>query len=174
MVEIGEMIERSRVLVKWNDFFHEDEVNGFEHRMMGVLYEVCSLLDCKKHNLRAKRDFYKRGNRIINFYKFIDDTLEDVMARIVIRILGMCAWKGVVPARRDDMRDEWEGDFGGFTFAEQCYALVQCLVGMLDDGDVSLEDHFGCALCYVECWASHLGIDDLWWYVEERLRYEGA
>lgn len=161
MVEIGEMISRSRVVVGGSGIFHEDEVNGFEHRMMGVLSDVGSLP-------------YVYGFRSSLSYEFKVGSLEDVLARIVIRILGMCAWKGVVPARRDDMRGEWEGDFGGFTFAEQCYALVQCLVGMLDDVDVSLEDHFGCALCYVECWALHLGIDDLWWYVEERLHYEGA
>lgn len=163
--------------------FH-DEKTSFCHQMMLVVGEVGECVEADRKGRSGGFGMFNDAFRTqpfeYCFETYIKDTMEDELADVCIRLFDMCGCFGIKPYvyvppfdvdDRAGMQVEWDRLFGGMTFTEQAYHLVQ-LLGMYGEGDdgAELEGLFGSILGFIHHWAVFLGVD-LATHIDLKMKY---
>ena len=159
--DFGTIIADSYGIAKSHGFHAEDANRCTEHFIMLIVSELGEVIEADRKGKCCDLGIFDDAFRTVPFKEafetYVKDSIGDEFADIVIRLADLC---GVVGVRIEPsaMDDEFEEDFGDYTFTECAFVLNHILVsGTSVDDD--LEQRLGSALSFVIAWCHHLGID---------------
>jgi NTP pyrophosphatase (non-canonical NTP hydrolase) len=160
--------------------FH-DEKTSFEHQMMLVISEISEAVEADRKgrhaNLKSFDSLSLERPFDFCFKSYVKDTLEDELADVCIRLFDMCGCFSIEPYRSDkeveSLYTDWTNEFGGLSFSEQCYHLVNLLTScsVKDKHDIAVT--FGAALSYIYYLCKSLNID-LVRHIELKMRFNAS
>lgn len=156
--------------------FHDEKL-PVEHWMMLVVSEIGEMVEADRKNRHAfvgdkldisSTDFAEW------FEKNIKDTVEDELADVAIRIFDLCGTFGLKIKHFDnvdDLKANWNAIFGGESFTENAFSLVQLCASVFNElSKNELSACMGQIVYFIHFWALHLNID-LVWHIENKMKY---
>lgn len=161
--------------------FH-DEKTSFEHQMMLVISEISEAVEADRKNRHAALGLFDHcfkdsGDFNNEFISFIKDGVEDELADVCIRLFDMCGYFEIEPYRSEkeieSLYTDWANEFGGLSFCEQCYHLVNLLTSCSVKDKHDIEVTFGAALSYIYYLCKSLNID-LVRHIELKMRFNAS
>lgn len=138
---------------------------GKMHCLMLVISNICKMVGAHRTRCHANYAGYN-GKLGRSFSAFIEDTVEDEMANVTIRLCDIAGALNMHFKEDDICIDDYP--FQKFTFIESAYALTKGMCSSLE-----IEERIRLGVEFVTKWAEYIGVD-LEWHIKERMKYNAA
>ncbi len=137
-----------------------------EHYMMLVVVEIGETVEAHRNRRYADIKAFEQGTLpcVVNFERFIKDTIEDEMADIAIWLADIAGALGINFDKMNPCR--YHRAFDKFSFTENAFALTK---GLCRD-TIAIEKRIQFGMEYVFKWAKELKID-LPYFINLKMKY---
>lgn len=165
-----------------NHGFH-DEGLSVEHLMMLVLSEIGEAVEADRRNLHADLRGFETCKCLSyndRFKNYLNDSVEDEMADVAIRLFDLCGTLNITPTDRFESYRELFNNFRKnhqrHSFCERAFVLSAVLchadgASVTDDGSgKSLPDIIGAALFFLFAMAEDMNVDFIR-HIELKMEY---